>query len=200
MSLTTVTYSGVVSPYQFDGSTPRYFLGPTLDPDGIFGTPGASLTGLPFQAIWTLDGTTIVSGDLVINSHDLIFGAQGYLGSSVNIGPSTFNIDLTVALCAPPNCTRTDLGSFYDFTYGSLNAQYPFGFILPGNGEHIGGYFDYGNLHGYLLTRDLSPVLVPAPATFAGEFLAGLLLLLLLCRQPWPFRPIANSTSYGKKI
>jgi hypothetical protein len=128
-----------------------------------------------------LDGTTIVSGDLVINSHDLIFGAQGYLGSSVNIGPSTFNIDLTVALCAPPNCTRTDLGSFYDFTYGSLNAQYPFGFILPGNGEHIGGYFDYGNLHGYLLTRDLSPVLVPAPATFAGEFLAGL-LLLLLCR------------------
>jgi hypothetical protein len=49
--IVTVTVTGAIAPYQFDG---QYHVAPVIDQTGIFGQPGADLAGDAFKLLWTV--------------------------------------------------------------------------------------------------------------------------------------------------
>jgi hypothetical protein len=83
-NIITVTYTGTVSPYIWNGS--NYVVAALIDQAGIFGPAGASLTGAAFTGVWQVDVSCSACTDFYSNA--ILSAVLTIQGRSVEFIPS----------------------------------------------------------------------------------------------------------------
>jgi hypothetical protein len=155
--IVTMTATGTVAPYQFDGG---YFIAPVVDYTGIFGQPGDNLAGDPFIILWTVNTncaacngvgggpngpSPIVSAVLTINGGSVTYGPgiTGFMTGFNNGNISAFHVDVMVS---PGDAA---VNSYVNSTTNNLpnSITQPFSYTLNvSNGfspNFIGGGFSW---------------------------------------------------------
>lgn len=205
--LLTVTITGTVSPYTWNGRA--YTSTPLID-NGAFGTPGQNLFGASFTEFWRVDtgfcglvicndvhGTSpspILSASLTINGTTADFGGGGFgvmqqshnsrnSGILINNGFSDdFYINITVGAGLAMNSGVTSYGSVFP-----NNVNVPWTYTVNPLTDNLGvlpvtGSFSYGGLNGYLNPTTFTVTnlteLAAVPGPIAGAGVPGLMMIL----------------------
>lgn len=154
-----IEVQGTIAPYTFSNGT--WSTTPLYDASGVFGTPGALLSGDPFLVTWTFDDASLlVSGVLTINNISLTYGSG--LHDVLSLTPLYVNTTVTPGLEA-----------MNTYEHAALPFS-PFG---------VGGGFRHDGLNGYFMVTSASldgSLLFSVPGPLLGTGLAPLLLLALV--------------------
>jgi hypothetical protein len=198
--LLTVTFTGTISPWQWNGNS--FYVGPTTDNGGIFGPAEASITGDPITITWQANtdcplcqsatptvlvggsmyggGLPITSGSLTLNGNSLIYGTQGYPYGTIQTGTSGIYVNVTVS---PGNVAMNSFinSSLSDVMPGNMlePLSYTFNPLTDNlsSPHQIGGSFsDDGFVSGYFMIDSVGLTNLSVPAPVAGAGLPGLIL------------------------
>jgi len=198
--IVTVTFTGHIAPWIWTGS--RYIEAALIDVPGIFGTPGASLTGDPFTSVWIANvasGNSIgqlLSATLTINDHSFAYGAPSGSYTVINTGIWGIYSNITINPGSVPMNSFVGLSDRPRFP-GDLTTPFTYDTTATDNLDtphQLGGSFSLNpGPDGYLLVDNVTltnpsysgPPFYTTPWPIAGTGLPGLLALLLgygICR------------------
>jgi hypothetical protein len=182
----TVTYTGTIAPYQWNGNA--YVTAPLLDTAGLFG--GGSLTGDTFTEVWVMTGyntfggvnygtpSPVKSAVLTINGFSVEFGggaygvmqdSSGHIYNNVTVSPGS--IAMNAGVDTPSGGIPADQPFSYTFNplTDNLPPYWPLG---------LGGSFDIGGDAGYFFINTVTvsdPSFNAVPVPIAGSGLPGLI-------------------------